>query len=52
MKANNFYHKGFFYSVQIASQKKNVPVIFLILVFINKKLEKAGALSFRKTLLE
>ena len=35
-----------------ASQKKNVPVIFLILVFIYKKYEKARALIFRKTLLE
>ena len=35
-----------------ASQTKNIPVIFLILVFIYKKYGKAWALIFRKTLPE
>ena len=39
-------------SANTASQTKNVTVIFLILVFIYKKYEKARALIFRKTLLE
>ena len=42
----------FLLSANTASQTKNVPVIFLILVFIYKKYEKARALIFRKTLLE
>ena len=39
-------------STNTASQKKNVPVIFSISVFIYEKYEKPGALIFRKTLLE
>ena len=35
-----------------ASQTKNVAVMFLILVLIYQKYEKARALIFRKTLLE
>ena len=38
-------------SANATSQKKNVTVICLILVFIYKKHEKTGALILRKTLL-
>ena len=39
-------------SANTASQTKNATVVFLILVFVYKKYEKARALIFRKTLLE
>ena len=38
-------------SANAASQKKNVTVIFFILVFIYKKYKKTWALILRKTLL-
>ena len=44
--------RTFLPSANTASQNKNVPVILFILVFIYQKYEKAGALIFRKTLLE
>ena len=54
VSANNFYHKGriFLPSANTTSQTKNVPAIFLILVFIYEKFEKKLGLILRKTLLE
>ena len=42
----------FLHNANTASQKKNLRVIFLILVFIYKKYENTGTLILRKTLLE